>query len=77
MALGIPALVSPVGVNTRIVDHGVNGFICHDEKDWHENLLKILSDHTLLVEMGKRTRKKIEAKYSVKSNAQNFINLFQ
>jgi glycosyltransferase involved in cell wall biosynthesis len=76
MALGIPALVSPVGVNTRIVDHGINGFICHDEKDWFENLLLILSNHQLLVDMGQRTRKKIVDHYSVKSNAANFLNLF-
>jgi glycosyltransferase involved in cell wall biosynthesis len=76
MALGIPALVSPVGVNTRIVDHGINGFICHDEKDWYKNLLQILSNHQLLVEMGQRTRKKIVDHYSVQSNAANFLNLF-
>ena len=28
MALGMPALVSPVGMNTDVVEHGVNGFIC-------------------------------------------------
>jgi glycosyltransferase involved in cell wall biosynthesis len=58
------------------VDHGINGFICHDEKDWFENLLLILSNHQLLVDMGQRTRKKIVDHYSVKSNAANFLNLF-
>lgn len=76
MALGIPALVSPVGVNTRIVDHGVNGFICHDEKDWYRYLQQVLSNHSMLVEMGKSTRQKILDHYSVKSNQENFVELF-
>jgi glycosyltransferase involved in cell wall biosynthesis len=76
MALGIPALVSPVGVNTKIVDHGTNGFICHDDKGWKQSLHEILTNHDLLVEMGKLTRLKIEKYYSVKSNKDNFIDLF-
>jgi len=77
MALGIPALVSPVGVNTKIVDDGLNGFICKTENDWYNNLEKLLSNHQLLQTLAVNTRKKIEDNYSVKSNKENFIQLFQ
>ncbi|MFN5795586.1 MAG: glycosyltransferase family 4 protein [Bacteroidota bacterium] len=76
MSLGIPALVSPVGVNTKIVDHGINGFICSSEQDWFNHLEKLLLDANLLQEISKATRQKIENYYSVKSNSQNFIHLF-
>jgi glycosyltransferase involved in cell wall biosynthesis len=76
MSLGIPALVSPVGVNTKIVDHGINGFICSNQQDWSNNLEKLLLDENLLQEISKATRQKIENNYSVKSNSQNFIHLF-
>jgi glycosyltransferase involved in cell wall biosynthesis len=76
MSLGIPALVSPVGVNTRIVDHGINGFVCANDSDWEQALRNLLSNRELLLEMGKRTREKIESHYSVRSNATNFIALF-
>jgi len=76
MALGIPALVSPVGVNTRIVDHGINGFVCSTDEDWEKALRELLSNRERLIEMGKRTRAKIEDYFSVQSNAANFLALF-
>jgi glycosyltransferase involved in cell wall biosynthesis len=76
MALGIPALVSPVGVNTRIVDDGVNGFICTTPDEWYNALSKLMDDRQLLIDLGANTRKKIEAEYSVHANAANFITLF-
>ncbi|MBK8300798.1 MAG: glycosyltransferase [Chitinophagaceae bacterium] len=38
MALGMPALVSPVGVNVEIVSHSNDGFICNNLTEWEENL---------------------------------------
>lgn len=76
MSLGIPALVSPVGVNTRIVDNGINGFICSSSEDWKNAIEKLLIDKALLKNMSEQTRIKIVEHYSVKSNSQNFIELF-
>jgi len=76
MALGIPALVSPVGVNTKIVDDGLNGFICKTPQDWEVAIEKLIQDHQLLLQMAQQTRKKIIDHYSVKSNTANFLKLF-
>jgi glycosyltransferase involved in cell wall biosynthesis len=76
MALGIPALVSPVGVNTKIVDDGINGFICKTPQEWEIAIEKLIQDHELLLEMAQNTRKKIVENYSVKSNTENFLALF-
>lgn len=76
MALGIPAVVSPVGVNTKIVDHSINGFICETEQEWFDALDKLLSDEALRINMAKQTRSKIELNYSVHSNETNFLGLF-
>lgn len=76
MALGIPALVSPVGVNTRIVDNKINGFICTSPEDWKNAIEAIMKDKSLNKEIAKNTRIKIENHYSVKSNTANFIDLF-
>jgi len=77
MSLGVPALVSPIGVNTKIVDHGVNGFICDTTKDWETTLRACLEDRDTVVAVAKNSRKKIEDYYSVKSNRENFINLLK
>ncbi len=76
MALGIPALVSPVGVNTAIVDHGLNGFVCALPTDWEKALVLLLENPNLRTEMGGEARKKIENAYSVKANTANFLGLF-
>jgi glycosyltransferase involved in cell wall biosynthesis len=76
MALGIPALVSPVGVNSTIVNHGINGFICSAPEDWITYIRKLYNDRNLLKTLSAETRKKIESDYSVSSNTANFIRLF-
>ncbi len=34
MALEIPAVASPVGVNTTIIQEGINGFLCTTDEEW-------------------------------------------
>ncbi|MCF8276041.1 MAG: glycosyltransferase family 4 protein [Flavobacteriales bacterium] len=76
MALGIPAIVSPVGVNTKIVDHGTNGWICQSPEEWEQALRLILEKQLELKDFSVAARTKIEAHYSVKSNTPNFLHLF-
>jgi glycosyltransferase involved in cell wall biosynthesis len=77
LALGIPAVASPVGVNKNIIEKDVNGFLCATKEEWYTALEKLLSDEKLREEMGIAGRKKIAENYSVKSNAANFLWLFQ
>lgn len=77
MSLGIPALVSPVGVNNKVVDDKINGFICKTSEDWKRALEELMSNQELLEEVSTNTRKKIENFYSVQSNSQNFLALFE
>lgn len=76
MSLGIPALVSPVGVNTRIVDHVTNGYICSEINDWKIHLKEMMENRTELRRLAGNCRKKVEAEYSVHSNTNNFLQLF-
>jgi glycosyltransferase involved in cell wall biosynthesis len=76
MALGMPALVSPVGVNSEIVSHGIDGYLCQTAEDWEKYIRTLLSDETLRTDIGKNARKKIIEKYSVLSNEKNFLSLF-
>lgn len=77
LALGIPAVASPVGVNKDIIEENKNGFLCADNEQWYLALEKLMCNKNLRQEMGITGRKKIEEKYSVRSNASNFLSLFQ
>jgi glycosyltransferase involved in cell wall biosynthesis len=76
MALGIPVVASPVGVNEQIVDIGINGFLCRTKQEWMESLEKLLLSTQLRQEIGIKGREKIEQYYSLESNSQNFLSLF-
>lgn len=77
MALGMPALVSPVGVNTKIVRDGVDGFVCTNTEDWEDKMRLLLQDVNLRTQMGLAARKKIENEYSVTAIAPRFLSLFK
>lgn len=65
MACGIPVIASPVGVNSEIVEHGVNGFLASSDAEWGEALNTLLNDPTLRARMGQAGRRKIAREYSL------------
>ncbi len=76
MALEIPTVASPVGVNTQIIDSGVNGFLCSTQEEWLEAIDQLIQDKKLRQSMGENGRKKVKENYSVLSNSANFLSLF-
>jgi len=77
MALKIPAVVSPVGVNPTIINHGLNGYLASGDLEWYDYLSKLISDSTLRLKMGAAGRQKVTESYSVTSNSANFLSLFE
>lgn len=65
MACGLPVVASPVGVNSEIVEHGVNGFLASTEDEWREALTTLLHDPALRRRMGAAGRRKVEQHYSL------------
>jgi glycosyltransferase involved in cell wall biosynthesis len=69
MALGIPPVVSPVGVNTSIVRDGVNGFHARTEGEWVDRIELLLTDESLRCRMGREARRTVEQSYSHRVHA--------
>ena len=76
MALGIPAVASPVEVNNKIIDHGTNGFLCSSDDEWLNSLTQLIKDVSLRVKMGQKGKDKIVEHYSVLANTGIFLDLF-
>jgi glycosyltransferase involved in cell wall biosynthesis len=76
MALGIPALVSPVGMNTEVVQNDYNGYVCLTTADWEARLRQLLADPSLRQQLGGAARATVVARYSVQANQENFLRLF-
>lgn len=65
MACGVPVVASPVGVNSEIVEEGINGFLARDDQEWRSALTTLLRDHQLRRRMGNAGRRRIEERYSL------------
>ncbi|MFV0606754.1 MAG: glycosyltransferase [Niabella sp.] len=65
MALGIPAVASPVGVNKGIIKNGVSGFLCNTYSEWGEKLQLLLADRELREQMSKLSINTIKESYSI------------
>lgn len=76
MAIEIPCVVSPYGVNSEIVEDGVNGFIASNEDEWFEKLSMLIESSDLRNRLGKAGRQTVIDRYSVDSNRTKWLEVF-
>jgi glycosyltransferase involved in cell wall biosynthesis len=75
MALGIPTVGSPVGVNAEIIS-GSNGYLATTNTEWIEALERLIFDRALRKRLGEEGQRTVIERYSVESNTGNFLALF-
>ncbi len=76
MALGIPTIMSPVGVNTEIIRDGINGFLATDINEWVDKLSILIESEEKRLVIGKEARKTVQEKFSVEAQKNNYLNFF-
>jgi glycosyltransferase involved in cell wall biosynthesis len=72
MATGRPAVVSPVGMNKELVEHGHNGFLASTDDEWVEALDELAQSPEKRRRMGSAARATVEARYSARVVAARF-----
>jgi glycosyltransferase involved in cell wall biosynthesis len=77
MALGRPAVCSPVGVNPDIIRDGENGLLAASEDEWIDKLTRLLRSPALRERLGAAGRETVEAEYSAASHAPRVYRLFK
>ncbi len=65
MSMGAATVMSPVGVNTQIVTHGVHGLLASTQDEWVEALTQLIEDAPLRARLGKAGRARVVEEYSV------------
>lgn len=68
----VPAVASPVGINSEFVQHGHNGLLATDAGEWLVALRSLLADATLRRQMGAHGRKLLEEKYSLQCYVEQY-----
>lgn len=69
MAVGIPVVCSPIGVNSEIIKDGQNGLLASTENEWLAKLSLLIEDSDLRKKLGEAGRLTVEEKYSLRINA--------
>lgn len=77
MALGIPCIISPVGVNKIIVKDNYNGYLADSEKEWENKIKTLANDFNLRTKIGTRGVESIKKNYSVIAFKNSYINFFE
>jgi glycosyltransferase involved in cell wall biosynthesis len=74
MAMEIPVVTSPVGVNTDIVAHGVNGYLAATEDEWFERLASLVESAEQRRSFGHAARETVVSRYSVASQSERYLS---
>ena len=77
MALGIPAVISPVGMNKDLVQHGQNGFLASTDAAWIDSLSQLIESFELRQKVGRAGRKTVVERYSVDANKDHYLKYFK
>jgi glycosyltransferase involved in cell wall biosynthesis len=77
MGLGIPAVCSPVGMNTDLIRDGENGFLADNSEEWIAKLTRLLRSTELRRKLGLAGRKTVEERFSAASQVPRVREIFR
>lgn len=77
MSVGLPVVATAYGTNFRVVEHGIQGYLAADEKEWEERIIELVDDVDLRKKMGRAGRKKVEDEFSVNANFPKYLQVFK
>jgi glycosyltransferase involved in cell wall biosynthesis len=77
LSVGVPAVCTPVGINSDIVQDGENGFWATNDQEWVDRLSNLIQNPDLRLRMGLKGRETVELKYSLKVTSVEFFRVLQ
>lgn len=77
MACALPVVASPIGVNSDIVEPGVNGFLAGTHHEWEAALRKLIADPDLRRRMGAVGRERAVASYSLAAQGPRLVKIMK
>ncbi len=65
MALGIPSVASPVGMNREVIEHGRNGLLAKTDEDWISGLNELISQPAKRRDIGSAGRATVKRSFDL------------
>jgi glycosyltransferase involved in cell wall biosynthesis len=75
LSLGIPAVVSPVGMNREVVREGESGLLASSDREWVAVLDRLLANPDRARRMGAAGRRLVEQRYSLDVVSRRLVEL--
>lgn len=77
MACGVATIMSHVGVNSEIIEHGKNGFLATNQQDWVNYLSELIENPDLRHKLGNSGRETVVKNYSVNANKVKYLEVLK
>lgn len=77
MGVGLPVIVSPVGMNRDVLEKGDIGFAASSPEQWYEALVSLYNEKSLGVELGLAGRRVVERFYNADIIAGELADIFK
>jgi len=77
MAVGTPCVISPVGMNATVIDHGVTGYLAATDEDWYAHRKTRSEDAARRERMGGAARERVAAEFSHDANFPKFRSMVE
>lgn len=77
MAMKKAVVCTPLGINAKIVEHGIEGFHALDEWGWERHIEELIINKLKREEIGRKGRRKVEKEYSVEGNVHKLDSILR
>jgi len=77
MALGIPAVATPLGANPTVIDEGRTGFLASTPSEWLAAITRLVEDEELWLRMREAAAEEAAKHYTLAANAERIVAAFR
>lgn len=77
MASGLPVVTNAVGAVGEMIEHGRDGLIARDDREYEECLSRLISDRELRIGLGMNARKKVAQRFNWHQIINTYTKLYR
>ena len=77
MALKLPVVASPVGVNKEIIKDNNNGMLANNENEWYDQISLLLDDNKLMNKISNNGYETVLKNFNIENYKMQYLNILK